>query len=539
MSRTRLISSTVVHTKMFSFLPLIPPQFIYLIFFSYKVEYPELNSFAFIAMNNLMILIAIGFIILIILLYLFSTKKIKSHSKELEKELEEKKVKIYVQEKEILLQTEKLTKQINLSEQQNKVIHKQTVELKKHRHHLEKIVESRTNDLKFAKEKAEESDQLKTSFLENMSHEIRTPMNAIMGFAALLNDTKLSETNKRKYISRINNNCQVLLSLIDNILDMSKIHAGQMQIFKSNFSIKNALLELYDYYYREKEELGLKNITLNLKIGPDDKDYILYSDSFRFNQIMSSLIGNALKYTEKGSINFGCIPHYNTEYEKEPHMLQFFVEDTGIGIHSDKSEFIFDRFSKIEDDNSKLYRGAGLGLYIAKHLVTLMGGKIWVHSRFSEGSIFNFTLPYFDTGDVKPKKTTKGKSTKKSFPSYDWRNKTILIVEDEQNNFIYLSEIIKRTGAKVLEANNGQQSYELIQKNPEINLVLMDLMMPEMNGYEATRKIKALRPSLPIIAQTAYTMAKEKKKSLESGCDGYISKPYNPPVLLDLIHNFL
>ncbi len=522
------------------FLPIIiPPRFILSIIFSHYIESQEISCFAIAMGNNLLILIDILLIVFILLFCLFGIKKIRKNLKELKKQLKISNNKINDQEKEISLHKENLNEQIKLSDQQNKLIHKQRVELEKHRHNLEKIVESRTNDLKFAKEKAEESDQLKTSFLENMSHEIRTPMNAIMGFATLLNESNISENNKQQYTARINSNCLVLLNLIDNILDMSKIHAGQMQIVKSNFSVKKIMKEVYDFYTWEKEEIGRKSIEFVLTIEPKEKDYILYSDSFRFKQILSSLISNALKYTEKGSIKIGCIPKYNTVYEKEPNMLQFFVEDTGIGIPSDKSEFIFDRFSKIEDDNSKLYRGAGLGLYIAKQLVDLMGGKIWVNSRVSEGSVFNFSLPYFDTGDVKPKKTKQVRAKKKKLPVYDWRNKTILIVEDEQNNFIYLSEIIKRTGAKILEANNGKQSFDLIQKHTEIDLVLMDLMMPEMDGYEATKKIKSLRPGVPVIAQTAYTMAKEKKRSLESGCDGYISKPYNPPVLLDLINNFL
>jgi hypothetical protein len=364
-------------------------------------------------------------------------------------------------------------------------------------------------------------------------------MNAIMGFASLLNDNNLPQEDIKNYTTRINRNCQVLLNLIDNILDMSKIHAGQMEIVKSNFSVKNLLEELLEHFTIEKEELGKKNIKLIVKIEPKDKDYILYSDPLRFKQIMQALVGNAFKYTEKGSIKFGCIPHYITEYEKEPKMLEFFVEDTGIGIPPDKSDFIFDRFSKLEDKNSKLYRGAGLGLYIVKHLVRLMNGKIWVHSHLSKGSTFHFTLPYFDTSDVKTKKKEAARSRKKTLPAYDWRNKTILIVEDEQNNFIYLSEIIKRTGAKLLEAGNGEQSCELVRKHPQIDLVLMDIMMPGMNGYEATKKIKSLRPGLPVIAQTAYSKAKEKERSLEAGCDGYISKPYNPPVLLDLINNFI
>jgi len=517
----------------------IPSKFISGIIFPYSINSQEIDCFAIQMGNNLVGLMEAVVIVIIIIFFFFGFYKLRKNSNELKKQLNICNKKINDQERKISHHKENLNEQKKLSDQQNKLIHKQRIELEKHRHNLEKIVESRTNDLKFAKEKAEESDQLKTSFLENMSHEIRTPMNAIMGFATLLNGANLSEDNKQKYTSRINNNCQVLLNLIDNILDMSKIHAGQMQIVKSNFSVKTIMEEVYDYFTWEKDELGLKQIDFNLTIEPEGQDYILYSDSARFKQVLSSLVGNALKYTEKGSIKIGCKPKYNTEFEKEPNMLQFYVEDTGIGIPSEKSEFIFDRFSKIEDNNSKLYRGAGLGLYIAKQLVDLMGGKIWVHSRVSEGSVFNFSLPYFDSGDIKPKKKKRVKTKKKKLPVYDWRNKTILIVEDEQNNFIYLSEIIVNTGAKVLEAKNGKQSFDLIQMHPEIDLVLMDLMMPEMDGYEATKKIKSLRPGVPIIAQTAYTMAKEKKRSLESGCDAYISKPYNPPVLLDLINNFI
>jgi CheY-like chemotaxis protein len=179
-------------------------------------------------------------------------------------------------------------------------------------------------------------------------------------------------------------------------------------------------------------------------------------------------------------------------------------------------------------------------LYITKNLISMMGGQIWVQSKIREGSTFTFTLPYFETEEQKNKTSSKKKVVEKNKNKvFDWRNKTILIAEDEHNNFIFLSEIIKRTGAKVIEAKNGLQALSAVEKYSEINLVLMDLLMPELDGYAATRKIKILRPGLPVIAQTAYTMMKEKEKSLESGCDGYISKPYDPPELLELINNFI
>jgi signal transduction histidine kinase/CheY-like chemotaxis protein len=444
------------------------------------------------------------------------------------------------QEKQISKQKEKLQKQIELSEDQNMLIHKQTVELEKNRHSLEKKVELRTNELLEAKEKAEESDRLKTAFLENISHEIRTPMNAIMGFSSLLGFTNIKKEDQLMYVERINKNCQMLLHLIDGIIDMSKIQAGQMVIIKSIFSVNRLFNDLRDELLSVKEDMGNKDVKINLILPKHNVDFQLYSDSIKLKQIINNLLNNALKYTEKGTIKFGYVPLYDSNYDKEPSQLQFFVEDTGIGISAEKSDYIFNWFNKIEDDNSKIYRGAGLGLYLSKELVDLLGGHIWFNSKVDEGSTFYFTLPYLNTTDVRSDKQEKVEAKRiLAVEEYDWRNQTILIVEDEQNNIIYLSEIIRKTGAKVLTANNGKKALERIKDNPKVSLILMDLMMPEMNGYEATREIRKMKLRLPIIAQTAYTNAREQEKSLAAGCDGYISKPYNPPELLKLIDKFV
>ena len=472
--------------------------------------------------------------------FIYREHNIKLQYRKLESELDGRKKKINEQEQQIINQKQELNKQIDLSDQQNELIHKQTIELEKNRRHLEKTVDQRTRELKYAKEKAEESDRLKTAFLENISHEIRTPMNAILGFASLLSFTDISGEDRDKYTARINKNCRLLLQLIDDILDMSTIQAGQMVIVKNEFSVTEVLGEIYNEAALEHRELEIDNIKLELVKNGDEKNYTLYSDVGRFKQVLRNLLGNATKYTEKGTIRFGYVPLYDSDYDNEPSMLQFFVEDTGIGIPAEKSEFIFEWFNKIEDDPSKLYRGAGLGLYISKRLIQLMGGDIWFNSKPKEGSTFYFTLPYFDTAEVKatrPKKKKQVEVVKKE--ELDWRRKTVLIVEDEHNNYIYLSEIVKRTGATVLEARNGVQAVKLVEEKPSISVVLMDLMMPEMDGYAATRKIKNIRPNLPVIAQTAYTNAREKEKSLEAGCDGYIAKPYNPPELLELINTFL
>jgi signal transduction histidine kinase len=465
---------------------------------------------------------------------------IRRQYKKLEMELNERRKEIIEQEKEIKKQKDRLQEQIILSDEQNELIHKQTIELEKNKHLLVKTVESRTTELNSAKEKAEESERLKTSFLENMSHEIRTPMNVIMGFASLLEFHDVNDEDKKKFISHINKNCQLLLRLIDDILDMSKLQAGQMELIKNEFSVNQVLQSIYKMMLKDRDELGLEDVKVELVLEPGNKDYILYSDSARFIQVLTNLLSNAFKYTEKGSIRFGYNTLYQSDFEDEPYMLQFFVEDTGIGIPPEKSEYIFDWFNKIEDDTSKLYRGAGLGLYISKQLVTMMGGRIWFNSRPKEGSTFCFTMPYFNISDTKKRKTKKEQSRQKDLiQKFDWSNKTILIVEDEQSNIIYLSEIIRRTRATILEARNGRKAIKIVEENETVSLVLMDIMMPEVDGYEATRRIKSLRPQLPIIAQTAYSNSREQEKSLEAGCDGYISKPYNPPELLSLINNFL
>lgn len=431
--------------------------------------------------------------------------------------------------------------QIEYSNKQNELIHLQTMELEKHRHNLEKIVESRTNELKLAKEKAEQSDALKSSFLENMSHEVRTPMNAIIGFISLLNSGNVSEEDKEKYLSRITNNSYMLLQLIEDIIDISKIQANQMQVVKSKFSVNDCLHDLFENFESEKEKFGKNEIHVELKIDKKNKkDYLLYTDPYHFKRITGKLLNNALKFTEQGFIRIGYDPLFNNNYDKEPYSLQFFVEDSGIGIPPDKTHYIFDRFRKVEDKKEKLYRGAGLGLFISKELVSLLGGKIWVNSRENEGSTFYFTLPYVDISNLKATETRKKlKNTKSHQSSYNWQKKTILIAEDETNNFLLLSEIIRKAGASILEAKDGAQAVKCVKENASIDLVLLDILMPYMNGYEAARKIKKLRPQLPVIAQTALNDAKQREKSLASGCDGYISKPYDSKELLQLVDQFL
>ena len=364
-------------------------------------------------------------------------------------------------------------------------------------------------------------------------------MNAIVGFATLLEDISLADDVKTGYIRRIQLNTQSLLKLIENILDMSKIQEGQMELSKTRFSLKEVFNDLYLQYSEYRKARNLTSIDFTMRIDEKFEDYFIYNDRLRFEQVMDNLLSNAFKFTEKGYVRMGYNPAFASEFSAEPENIRFYVEDSGIGIPPGKSASVFELFTKLEDDKTKLYRGAGLGLYLSKNLVQMMGGRIWVHSNPKEGSSFNFTLPFFNTDDIRTKSLRRKHSSKKIEKEFDWRTKTVLIVEDEQHNYMLLSEIIKKTGARTLEAKNGKEAVATVKDNASINLVLMDIMMPQMNGYEATREIKKIRPALPVFAQTAYTEPRQKEKSLEAGCEGYILKPYNPPELLRLLDNFI
>ncbi len=380
------------------------------------------------------------------------------------------------------------------------------------------------NILKQAKRKAEESDKLKSAFLANMSHEIRTPMNAIIGFAGLLDDDSLPEEQKREFIKIIQNSGSQLLSLINDIIDISKIEAGQMSILNS-LCLLNDLFE--DLNVTSRSEIILKNkqnIVLNFNIEKQCLNLDFITDCSRLKQILSNLIGNAMKFTKKGTIEVGC-----KLYDKNNFL--FSVTDTGIGIPTEMQQIIFEPFRQADISHSRNFGGTGLGLSISKNLVELMGGKMWLKSSVNEGSTFYFTLPYFG-------KTNKNKSEIVDplvDNIYDWRNKWILIVEDEISNFKYLQEALKKTDVNILYAETGEQAIDICTNNSIIDLVLMDIRMPGMNGIEATKLIKEMRNDLPIIAQTAYAYSEDKAKCFAAGCTDFLAKPIRNAALLKAI----
>jgi PAS domain S-box-containing protein len=384
-------------------------------------------------------------------------------------------------------------------------------------------------DLIKAKEKAEESDKLKSSFLANMSHEIRTPMNAIIGFSQLLSDPETSEDERNHYINLIQNSGNDLLGLIDDIIDISKIEAGQIKIFKSQYFVDNILLELYDSYSEYlKTKKNKKDLKLIYNRPKGGHHIVIYTDIDRFKQIIRNLISNAIKFTDAGSVEFGFTVDYNKQYSN----IRFYVKDTGIGISKDKLDVIFESFRQASVSDTKIYGGTGLGLAITKRLVEILGDEIWVISIPGRGSTFYFTIPYqpaFISGDENLNGLIIKRAKKLTLDS-----KTLLVVEDDDQSYFFFESILKKTNSKIVRAVDGQQAVDLC-KNQKFDLILMDIRLPKMDGYVATKKIKELWPDIKIIAQTAYAMAGEKERCFEAGCDDYISKPINIAELFDTI----
>jgi len=403
------------------------------------------------------------------------------------------------------------------------------LELFKQRTSLENEIEQRKlseqelritqSHLRVAKEKAEESDKLKSAFLANMSHEIRTPMNAIVGFSNLLASEELNDKQRKQYCVYINNSSNTLLRLIDDILDIARIEAGQLNITKSEFGMHEVCCELYKVFREELEHKNKGHLRLNLSLPQNN--YVLQNDEMRIRQVLTNLLNNAIKFTQEGEIELGYYPKDN--------QLHFYVKDTGIGIPKDKQHLVFERFERIENTGMPKTSGTGLGLSISKKIIELLGGNMWLTSDGKTGSTFYFSLKFDGSATNGMSKSVNGMSSK--LPDINWREKHILIAEDEVLNFHYIKEILKKTGAKIMWARDGKQAVNLAAKNPTVNLILMDIKMPHLDGYGAMHSIKQILPNTPIIAQTAYAMSEEKDKCLQSGFDDYISKPIKASTL--------
>lgn len=431
-------------------------------------------------------------------------------------------------EEEILKQKEEIEAQRDLENEQKLQIIKQNIELEKHQTQLEKLVEQRTVQLKFAKERAEESDRLKSSFLANMSHEIRTPMNAIIGFSELISESDIDQSQRKELINLLNSNCNSLLHLIDDIIDIARIEAGQLRIFKQDCFINQTFIELYESF-SETHLKENKNIELIVCVENTDENLSIHTDPYRFKQVMNNLIGNAIKFTDQGFIKFG----YHISPEGYEGFIRFFVQDTGIGLKKDEQKEIFEQFRKIDSkETDKLYRGAGLGLAISKNLITELGGKIWTESEVGIGSTFFFTLPYIKTDK-------KYEHVEPVQPNYNWANKTILIAEDEISNIKMIQMILQKTNVTIIHVQNGEKAISKCREFQNLDLVLMDIKMPKTNGLDATKEIRKFNKKLPIIAFTAYAMPIDQQNAKKAGCTDFIAKPIKREKLFEKLNYYL
>ena len=378
------------------------------------------------------------------------------------------------------------------------------------------------SELVEAKEKAEESDRLKTAFLANISHEIRTPMNGIMGFTEILRDHDLPVSQQQEFVEIIQNSGIRMLETIDNLIDISKIETGQEIIQISEINIHEQLEEIVKFFDPEVSEKGLR---LNLNNLLPAKISTVKTDSQKLHSILSNLIKNAIKFTEEGEIVIGC--------KLEKACLVFFVKDNGCGIPENKQEVVFERFVQADVSNSRSFEGSGLGLSIAKSYTEMLGGEIWVESQEANGSTFYFSIPLYDgeTADQSPET-----SLTTDYPeSRITRNLKILIAEDDMTGFIYLSTLLDKIECTIMHATTGDEAVRLCRENPDTDLILMDIKMPVMNGHEATRAIRGFNKDVVIIAQTAYALKGDKQKALDSGCNDYIPKPVTGKTLFNKI----
>ncbi|MEZ5082925.1 MAG: ATP-binding protein [Bacteroidales bacterium] len=368
---------------------------------------------------------------------------------------------------------------------------------------------------------------LKSAFLANVSHEIRTPMNAIIGFSEILTNPDLTQKEREEFIHYITQGSNTLMTLIEDIIDITKIEAGQIKIDFYDCNVDDLLDELYATFLKMKNKENKPDLELRMSKPPAEKGFIISTDPHRIRQILSNLLGNALKFTKEGYIEFG----YSL---KGSDIIEFFVKDTGIGIPENKMQVIFERFGQVDSNRNFEHKGTGLGLSISKKLAELLGGELSVNSEEDEGSTFYLKLPVY-----KESRITKQQQTRPVSKSVDWSDKLFLIAEDSILNYTFLDALFQKTHVKLLWAKNGKEAVEKCKDNPDIDLVLMDIKMPVLGGLEAIHQIKKFRKNLPIIVQTAYAMPEDRDRSLAAGGDEHLTKPINADELFSTISKFL
>jgi two-component system, sensor histidine kinase len=384
-------------------------------------------------------------------------------------------------------------------------------------------------ELELARTKADRANEYNNQLLVNMSHEIRTPVNSILGFADLITNPSATSKDKEKYMQYIRSSSQNLLFLIDEILEHSRLEAGELSINISHVEIVSFCKELFESVQNLVRPTNKGIVNFSIEYDQGITEFNILTDSQRLRQVLSNLLNNAFKYTSEGFVKFGFII-------KEAE-IEFYILDSGIGIPNENQIEIFDRFKRLGNGPESHTNGSGLGLSISKNLIDLLGGKIWVSSKPGKGSEFWLSIPLKKIDAEKKPSLTQ--PTVSMSNNMDWKSKTILIAEDEELNYLFLKECLRLTGIKILWAKTGRESIEMVTENPNIDVVLMDIRMPDIDGFQATKKIKSLRPELPLIIQTACTLSDESKRSKKEGCDEFLTKPINRVLLLTTISLFL
>lgn len=378
-------------------------------------------------------------------------------------------------------------------------------------------------DFRRQQEKAKRAERLKTAFLANMSHEIRTPMNAIYGFSKML-ETEKDPNQKKHYLKIIQRSSESLLKLINEVVDLSRLEAGYFSLDLKDFSIKVLFGELQRIYKKIMFDKGKTDVKLSFDISSGD--IILYSDPSRIKQVLINLIDNAIKFTTRGSIAVSC--------KRRRKEVVFTVADTGTGIREEDQKNIFSRFSRYDYEGLNK-EGTGIGLALVEKIVRMLNGRIWFHSTWGEGTSFHFTLP--DTrSDEDPfaREETPGMMIKPKSPHH-----VIMVVEDDETNYILITKLLQKFNFTIIHARDGEKAVETVRERRDIDLILMDMKLPFLDGFKATKIIKKIRPDLPVIAQTAYALTGDRERALNAGCDEYLSKPLDTAKLIDLILKYL
>ncbi len=376
---------------------------------------------------------------------------------------------------------------------------------------------------------AEASSRLKSSFLANISHEIRTPLNSVVGFSNLLLANDITNDVREEYIEHINHNSEKLLQIIGDIIDLSRLESSQIEITYEETSVNGIVNEIIEEA-RNMIKRNEKSIILNVRNQLEVTDDLVFTDRIWLKRVLNHLMDNAVKFTLEGSVEFS--------YAREEQDLVFRIRDTGIGINKENLGRIFEEFRQEIDGHHRPFEGLGVGLTLAKEVIERMGGKIFVQSEKGVGSEFSFSIPYRPAGGA-PKIKAKSTSPVNSALPINWSMKKCLLVDDNKDVLIYLNRVLVDTGIKIFTARSGFEALEIVKNTPDLDVVLLDMQMPEMNGIEATKEIRKFRKDLPIIAQTAFIFEDDKDIILEAGCDACLIKPIRKDHLLTVMASFI